>query len=257
MATKRQKTKLVRPNEVEAGNNPRSGKNLLGSEALTVVLEVHARPNSSLLLLFENGELSHFDMTPFLGKPPFLALRNPDVFRQACVDHGTVVWPGGIDISPETLYDQSHPTSHPLDDLRSEFPLIFRRSRSREPGPFLFHGFELFSDGWRPQIRQLCELLEVEAQSRRAQRQHMPWITVMEQRHAELRVAWGVPLSDDLRQRIARICAETRSICSVCGQPGQASASVFGMARCPVHTPRTTQNAPSGPAARSNSSHEE
>jgi hypothetical protein len=237
-------------------NELRDGKIVPAPEALIDVIAVHARPNWSLLVLFENGDLRRFDMTPFLDKSPFPAFRNPDVFRQANVDHGTVVWLGGISIPSKTLYDQSQPTGHPLDDLRSEFPLIFRRPRSREPGPFLYHGFEIFSDGWRPQIRQLCELLEAEAQSRRAQRQHMPWITVMEQRHAELRVAWGVALSDDLRKRIAVICAEKCSICSVCGQPGQPTASAFGMVRCPVHTPRTLQNAPPGSAEHSDSSHE-
>ncbi len=37
-------------------------------------------------------------------------------FRQARVEHGTVVWPGNIDIAPETLYDRSEPLGFPADE---------------------------------------------------------------------------------------------------------------------------------------------
>ena len=43
-------------------------------------------------------------MTPWLDRPPYRALRDPALFNCARVEFGTVVWPGGIDIDPETLY---------------------------------------------------------------------------------------------------------------------------------------------------------
>jgi hypothetical protein len=55
------------------------------------------------------GEQRLFDVKPLLHKKPFTALEQAHVFAQAYVFAGTVNWPGQIDISPETLYDQSVP----------------------------------------------------------------------------------------------------------------------------------------------------
>nr|VFJ68390.1 MAG: Protein of unknown function (DUF2442) [Candidatus Kentron sp. DK]VFJ68770.1 MAG: Protein of unknown function (DUF2442) [Candidatus Kentron sp. DK] len=48
-------------------------------------------------------------MSPYLDKKPFERLKNSPVFHCAHTDYGTVVWPGNIDIAPETLYDKSLP----------------------------------------------------------------------------------------------------------------------------------------------------
>jgi hypothetical protein len=62
-----------------------------------------------LSLIFENGECRLFDMTYLMDKKPFCRLKEKALFDLATVDYGTVVWPGNIDISPETLYDRSIP----------------------------------------------------------------------------------------------------------------------------------------------------
>jgi hypothetical protein len=77
--------------------------------ALLDVIKVQARPDYSLLLEFENGEKRLFDMTPYLDKRPFAVLKSTSLFAQARVDYGTVIWPGHIDIAPETLYERSVP----------------------------------------------------------------------------------------------------------------------------------------------------
>ncbi|MBU1367263.1 MAG: DUF2442 domain-containing protein, partial [Candidatus Omnitrophica bacterium] len=46
-----------------------------------------------------------FDMTPYLDKKPFIKLKVSELFIKATVAYGTVVWPGNIDIAPETLWD--------------------------------------------------------------------------------------------------------------------------------------------------------
>lgn len=73
------------------------------------VISVKASADYILLLEFENGERRLFDMTPFMDKRPFIRLKNSPIFTKASVDYGTVVWPGNIDIAPETLYDLSVP----------------------------------------------------------------------------------------------------------------------------------------------------
>jgi hypothetical protein len=76
-------------------------------ETLLDVIRVEPRKNNMLLLEFENHETRLFDMTPYLEKKPYMRLRNSPLFMKAMVAYGTVVWPGNIDIAPETLWDQS------------------------------------------------------------------------------------------------------------------------------------------------------
>lgn len=202
------------------------------------VLAACARTDFSLLVLFENGQLRSMDMAPLLNTLPFQALHDPTLFCKARVSDGTVVWPRHVEIPPEILYEQSVPAPHPLDDLRTRYPLIFRPRLPRAPGPFKYYGFELFGDGWRPQIQRICALLEAEATRCREHRRPLPWVAVCDERHGQLRLAWGTALNEDLRQQITAICAETGSICAVCGRPGRPSAPVFGMTRCQTHSPQ-------------------
>ncbi len=76
-------------------------------DALLDIIKVEARPGYLLYLEFENGEQRIFDMTPYMEKQPFVRLKAYPLFAMANIDYGTVVWPGNIDISPETLYDRS------------------------------------------------------------------------------------------------------------------------------------------------------
>lgn len=78
-------------------------------DMLLDVVKVEAKPGYLLYLEFENGEKRVFDMTPYMDKKPFMRLKASPLFAMATIDYGTVVWPGNIDISPETLYDRSRP----------------------------------------------------------------------------------------------------------------------------------------------------
>ena len=73
------------------------------------VIRVAARPDYTLVLEFENGEERVFDMSHLMSKKPFDLIKHAGTFERATVDYGTVVWPGNIDISPETLYNRSKP----------------------------------------------------------------------------------------------------------------------------------------------------
>lgn len=73
------------------------------------VESVRVLPDHHLLLTFTTGERRRFDMRPYLRYPVFRKLETPGAFAQARVAYGTVVWPGDIDIAPETLFDRSVP----------------------------------------------------------------------------------------------------------------------------------------------------
>ncbi|WP_031387891.1 DUF2442 domain-containing protein [Desulfonatronum thiodismutans] len=80
------------------------------------VLSVEPRPGYVLDLKFSNGECRRFDMRPLLRMKPWNRIASPAVFRRVRVDYGTLVWPGEIDVAPETLYDDSIP----LDESRAD-----------------------------------------------------------------------------------------------------------------------------------------
>ena len=78
-------------------------------EILLDVVKVIAKPGYLLELEFENGERRLFDMSGLMTKKPFNRLGESNAFFGVHVDCGTVVWPGNIDIAPETLYERSVP----------------------------------------------------------------------------------------------------------------------------------------------------
>jgi len=67
------------------------------------VVRVKAADDYRLEVAFEDGLERSFDMRPLLDKKPYTKLRDQSLFREARVGYGTVVWPGGVDIAPETL----------------------------------------------------------------------------------------------------------------------------------------------------------
>ena len=49
------------------------------------------------------------DVRPYLDYPVFERLRDPGFFALVQADHGTVSWPGGIDLDPDSVYLESVP----------------------------------------------------------------------------------------------------------------------------------------------------
>lgn len=62
-----------------------------------------------LEITFSNGEVRRFDCAPLLDHGVFRELADMDYFRMARAAHGTVIWPNGQDICPDTLYEGSAP----------------------------------------------------------------------------------------------------------------------------------------------------
>lgn len=56
-------------------------------------------------LTFNDGTEASVDFEEWLSGPVFEPLKDIGYFRQFFLDGGTVVWPNGADIAPETLYE--------------------------------------------------------------------------------------------------------------------------------------------------------
>ena len=74
-------------------------------ELLPRVSAVEVYPDYMLLLTFRNGEQRVFDASSLMKLPAYQRISSQ--FSCARVEYGTVVWPGDVDISPETLYLRS------------------------------------------------------------------------------------------------------------------------------------------------------
>lgn len=68
------------------------------------VKSVKPENNYTLLLEFSNGEVKRFDVSPYIGKGVFAPLSNESFFRRVRVFLGSIQWPNGADLCPDTLY---------------------------------------------------------------------------------------------------------------------------------------------------------
>jgi hypothetical protein len=61
-----------------------------------------------LRLTFADGLSGEVDVLDRMHGPVFEAARTPEGFAEVAVDRetGTVVWPGGADLAPDTLYER-------------------------------------------------------------------------------------------------------------------------------------------------------
>ena len=70
------------------------------------VVKAEACGAHSLDVTFKDGTRKRVNLLPLLEGPVFEPLRDPKYFARVKLDPvaGTVVWPNGADIAPETLY---------------------------------------------------------------------------------------------------------------------------------------------------------
>lgn len=80
------------------------------------VKSVRALDNYELEVLFENGERRRFDVKPYLGRGIFVRLQNRSLFKAVRAVAGSIEWPGGLDLSYETLYAESQLIAEPSHD---------------------------------------------------------------------------------------------------------------------------------------------
>ena len=75
------------------------------------VKTVTALSSHRLSIVFTDGQRRCLDVAPYLAFPVFQALRDPKLFGQVAADHGTVAWPGGIDLDPDSVFLECLPES--------------------------------------------------------------------------------------------------------------------------------------------------
>ncbi len=73
----------------------------------TLPLVVHAeyRNGHRIRVWFNDGLEKTIDFSEWLSGPIFEPLRDVSYFRRFFVEGGTIGWPNGADIAPETLYE--------------------------------------------------------------------------------------------------------------------------------------------------------
>ncbi len=78
-------------------------------ERVPRVVAAQTRPPHLLIVRVDDGQRRGIDMTDELWGTMFTPLKDPAFFARVRVDEerGTVVWPNGLDLDPETLYDPS------------------------------------------------------------------------------------------------------------------------------------------------------
>jgi hypothetical protein len=78
---------------------------------LPTVVRAEYRGDHRIHVVFNDGVEGTLDFTAWLVGPVFAPLKDPAYFQRFFVDGGTVVWPNGADIAPETLYERAKSTA--------------------------------------------------------------------------------------------------------------------------------------------------
>jgi hypothetical protein len=77
-------------------------------EAPWRVASVHALTGYCLRVHFVDGTEGTVDLSRLITSKDagvFATLRDPELFSQASLDYGAVVWPGELDLAPDAMYD--------------------------------------------------------------------------------------------------------------------------------------------------------
>lgn len=74
---------------------------------LPVVVNAEYRGGFNIHFVFNDGVAGTVDFSGWLHGPIFEPLKDREYFARFFIDGGTVAWPNGADIAPETLHEQA------------------------------------------------------------------------------------------------------------------------------------------------------
>lgn len=74
---------------------------------IPIVVRAEHRGDYRIHVVFSDGVEKTMDFSGWLIGPVFEAVKDPAMFRRFFLDGGTVAWPNGADVAPETLYERA------------------------------------------------------------------------------------------------------------------------------------------------------
>jgi len=74
---------------------------------IPTVIRATYRGDYRIELVFQDGVQAIVDFAQWLDGPVFEPLRDREYFKRFFIDGGTVAWPNGADVAPETLYEEA------------------------------------------------------------------------------------------------------------------------------------------------------
>lgn len=76
-------------------------------DVLPRVVKAEYRGEFRIRVAFSDGVAGTIDFSGWLHGPIFEPLKDPAYFARFFIEGGTVSWPNGADIAPETLHEQA------------------------------------------------------------------------------------------------------------------------------------------------------
>ena len=80
------------------------------------VISIEYRQGYVYHITFDDGLQGEVDFSAYVGRGPvFAPFKDTSFFQRAGIEGGTIAWPNGADIAPETLYERVEKAGQTLE----------------------------------------------------------------------------------------------------------------------------------------------